>query len=58
MVSIYGHLQGINIKPGQTVKPGEVIGTIGSTGSSTGPHLHFGLKDARGNTIDPSRYVR
>lgn len=58
MVSVYGHLQGVNIRTGQRVRPGEQIGTIGSTGSSTGPHLHFGLKDARGNYVDPARYIR
>jgi murein DD-endopeptidase MepM/ murein hydrolase activator NlpD len=58
MTTVYGHLQGVNIKPGQQVKPGELIGTVGSTGSSTGPHLHFGVQDARGNYVDPARYIR
>lgn len=39
--TLYGHLSKINVKPKQTVTAGEVIGLGGSTGNSTGPHLHF-----------------
>ena len=41
ITSIYGHLDKINVKEQQEVKPGDVIGLEGSTGWSTGPHLHF-----------------
>lgn len=52
MVSMYFHLHELFVLPGETVTRGAVIGTVGSTGRSTGPHLHFGLR-WRGARIDP-----
>ena len=42
--TLYGHLSEIYVRPGQQVRQGEVIGRVGSTGLSTGPHLHFELR--------------
>jgi murein DD-endopeptidase MepM/ murein hydrolase activator NlpD len=50
----YAHLNTVLVKPGQYVTAGTVIGTVGSTGNATGPHLHFGVWDRSvGNWIDP-----
>jgi murein DD-endopeptidase MepM/ murein hydrolase activator NlpD len=43
VVSIFMHLSRIDVSEGMTVKPGDVIGAVGTTGASTGPHLHWGL---------------
>ncbi len=53
-ISIYGHLSKIDAKaaPGSYIKMGQVIGNVGSTGLSTGPHLHFAI-EKRGAIINP-----
>ena len=50
--TVYGHLSKINVKPRQEVKAGDVIGLGGSTGHSTGPHLHFEVR-FQYETFDP-----
>ncbi|EQB9225665.1 peptidoglycan DD-metalloendopeptidase family protein [Listeria cossartiae subsp. cayugensis] len=53
--TLYGHQSKILVKPGQNVKKGEVIGLVGSTGQSTGPHLHFEIRQEKmGKQIDPA----
>jgi murein DD-endopeptidase MepM/ murein hydrolase activator NlpD len=56
LTSHYGHCESIKVKTGQQVKPGTVIGTVGSTGISTGPHLHFEIRRS-GEPQDPERYL-
>lgn len=50
--SLYAHQSRIRVKRGEKVKKGDIIGYVGSTGRSTGPHLHLGLKK-HGRWIDP-----
>lgn len=57
LVTRYGHLSAIEAKPGDEVRPGEVIGRVGTTGRSTGPHLHYEVRVA-GEATDPMRYLR
>lgn len=52
-VSMYFHLDQILVKVGQTVKKGDIIGKVGSTGRSSGPHLHFGV-NYRGARVNPT----
>lgn len=52
LTSLYIHLSQINVKEGQTVKAGQVVGRIGNTGASTGPHLHYATY-FHGEPIDP-----
>lgn len=51
--SLYGHCNELNVKKGQSVQKGQSIATVGSTGRSTGPHVHFEVKDANGKPVDP-----
>jgi len=56
-VTLYAHQSRLKVKVGQYVKSGQVIGYVGNTGRSTGPHLHFGLYK-NGRPIDPMRMVK
>ena len=53
----YGHLSEINVKVGQHVTIGHVIGAVGSTGRSTGPHLHYETR-IDGDAVDPQKFLR
>lgn len=52
VATIYLHLSRINVQEGDFVQAGQVIGTVGATGSATGPHLHWGLY-VHGQAVDP-----
>jgi len=56
IVTVYGHASQLLVKAGQTVKKGDVIAKVGSTGRSTGPHLHFEVL-LYGTTVDPLKYL-
>ena len=56
IISRFGHLSAYNVKVGQRVKRGDVIGMVGSTGRSTGPHLHYELLVHQRN-VDPIKYI-
>jgi murein DD-endopeptidase MepM/ murein hydrolase activator NlpD len=53
----YGHLSEIEVKSGQAVKVGQIIGRVGSTGRSTGPHLHYETR-VDGDAVDPQKFLR
>ncbi|MBC3888668.1 peptidoglycan DD-metalloendopeptidase family protein [Acetobacterium paludosum] len=55
MQCYYGHMSQINVSAGQTVNRGDVLGLVGSTGNSTGPHCHFGIL-VGGDFVDPMGY--
>jgi len=55
--SLYGHLSQVNVSCGQSVGQGDVIGLMGSTGNSTGPHLHFELMNTTLGKVNPLDYL-
>jgi murein DD-endopeptidase MepM/ murein hydrolase activator NlpD len=54
-VTLYGHMSAFKIRAGQKVKRGDVIGLVGSTGKSTGPHLHYEVH-FKGEIMNPQNY--
>jgi murein DD-endopeptidase MepM/ murein hydrolase activator NlpD len=57
LVTLYGHASQLLVSTGESVEPGQEIATVGSSGRSTGPHLHFEVR-VGGRTIDPSRVLK
>ena len=61
---IYGHMTSVKVKVGQYISSGQVLGTVGSTGYSTGPHLHFEFRVQNSPSakikkrLNPMNYVK
>jgi murein DD-endopeptidase MepM/ murein hydrolase activator NlpD len=53
----YAHLSETSVTVGQTIKIGQVVGKLGSTGRSTGPHLHYETR-VDGDAVDPQKFLR
>lgn len=62
MTTVYGHMESLSVSNGQRVEKGQMLGYMGSTGHSTGPHLHFEIhhgpwNGSRTNAVNPLKYV-
>ena len=53
----YAHMSRVHVKVGETIKTGDIVGDSGSTGRSTGPHLHYEVR-RNGDAIDPLRFLK
>src|SRR6266568_502475 len=53
----YAHLSSIDVRVGQSIKSGQIVGKIGSSGRSTGPHLHYETR-LKGEPVDPQKFLR
>ena len=56
IITLYAHLESISIKNGQQINQGDVIGKMGSTGRTTGPHLHFEVR-IKDKPVNPLSYL-
>lgn len=57
LYSVYMHASSVSVKSGQTVKTGQQIMKVGTTGDSTGCHLHISIRNGSGNNLSPSKYI-
>jgi murein DD-endopeptidase MepM/ murein hydrolase activator NlpD len=57
LTSRYAHLSAIDVRVGQILKCGQIIGRLGTSGRSTGPHLHYETR-IRGEAVDPQKFLR
>jgi len=57
LYTLYFHLDGVAVSEGQLVERGQTVGTVGTTGRSTGPHLHFGAQLGRARVNPPDLYA-
>ena len=53
--SLYGHMSKIAVRTGQKINRGDLIGYVGSSGASTGPHLHYEVRKG-GKTVNPANF--
>jgi murein DD-endopeptidase MepM/ murein hydrolase activator NlpD len=56
LLTRYGHLSAIEVDVGESVRAGAVVGKLGSTGRSTGPHLHYEVR-VKGEAVDPQKFL-
>jgi murein DD-endopeptidase MepM/ murein hydrolase activator NlpD len=56
LMTRYGHLSEIDVAAGDTVRAGSIVGKLGSTGRSTGPHLHYEVR-VKGEAVDPQKFL-
>ncbi len=56
LTTLYGHMSRVAVRSGQSIGKGQVVGYVGSTGFSTGPHLHFEVRE-NGRPVNPSRHL-
>jgi lipoprotein NlpD len=56
LVTVYAHSRDLRVRTGQQVRPGQVIATVGESGKTSGPHLHFEVR-VEGEPVDPLRFL-